>query len=208
MAQWRQSRPFRGSAQRLASLAPPALHHGLVEQEGNRGTPGSGRSRISALQERFNTWTYQAINRLHAQLTALRKIPPTELPAASQTPGEEQSLLQRVSLLEDRLCRLEERPRDLERWDATLHSGLAGTRDAIAEARSDKDWRVEYSYPLRHATGSPRSPLEAWLTEGLLALRESEVPDLPELPVPEALMDEEVVLPEEALDLHFLSKSE
>ena len=202
MAQWRQSRPFRGSAQRLASLAPPALHHGLVEQEGNRGTPGSGRSRISALQERFNTWTYQAINRLHAQLTALRKTPP---PAASQTPGEEQSLLQRVSLLEDRLCRLEERPRDLERWDATLHSGLAGTRDAIAEARSDKDWRVEYSYPRRHATGSPRSPLEAWLTEGLLALREREVPDLP---VPEALMDEEVVLPEEALDLHFLAKSE
>ena len=202
MAQWRQSRPFRGSAQRLASLAPPALHHGLVEQEGNRGTPGSGRSRISALQERFNTWTYQAINRLHAQLTALRKTPP---PAASQTPGEEQSLLQRVSLLEDRLCRLEERPRDLERWDATLHSGLAGTRDAIAEARSDKDWRVEYSYPRRHATGSPRSPLEAWLTEGLLALREREVPDLP---VPEALMDEDVVLPQEALDLHFLAKSE
>ena len=202
MAQWRQSRPFRGSAQRLASLAPPALHHGLVEQEGNLGTPGSGRSRISALQERFNTWTYQAINRLHAQLTALRKTPP---PAASQTPGEEQSLLQRVSLLEDRLCRLEERPRDLERWDATLHSGLAGTRDAIAEARSDKDWRVEYSYPRRHATGSPRSPLEAWLTEGLLALREREVPDLP---APEALMDEDVALPQEALDLHFLARSE
>ena len=205
MAQWRHSKPLRGSAQRFAPLAPPALHHGLVEQEGNLGTPGSGRSRISALQERFNTWTYQAINRLHAQLTALRKTPSTELPASSQTHGEEHSLIQRVSLLEDRLCRLEGRSRELDRWDPALHSDPAGARDAIAEARGDRDWRVECSRSTRQASVSPRSPLEAWLTEGLLALREREVPDLP---APESLMDEDVALPREALDLHFLARSE
>ena len=47
--------------------------------------------------------------------------------------------------------------------------------------------------------------MEAWLTEGLLALREREVPDLP---APESLMDEDVTLPKEALDLHFLARSE
>ena len=206
MAQSRHSKPFRGSAQRFAPLTSTALHHGLVEQEGNPGTPGTGRSRISALQERFNTWTYQAINRLHNQLAALRKTSPAEPSASSKPHGEDHSLLiQRVSLLEDRLCRLEGRSRELDRWDPAVHSGPAGARDALAEAHWDRDCIVECSRSTRHASVSPRSPLEAWLTEGLLALREREAPDLP---APESLMEEDVALPSEALDLHFLARSE
>ena len=54
----------------------------------------------------------------------------------------------------------------------------------------------------------PRSPLEAWLTEGL-SMSSGQVTS--DLPVPEPLVDlleEDVAIPSEAIDLHFLARSE
>ena len=50
--------------------------------------------------------------------------------------------------------------------------------------------------------------MEAWLTEGLLALPEQEAPDLPAPEPLGGLMEEDVAIPREALDLHFLARSE
>ena len=209
MAQSRHPKSFRGAAQRFAPLTATALHPNHADQEGIHGNSGTGRSRISALQERFNTWTYQAITRLHHQSAALRKAPPAETSEGAKPQGEDHSLLiQRVALLEDRLCRLEGHSRAVERWDPELRPGLLGANEAPAEVPGGRNQAAGHIRSTMSPSPLPRSPLEAWLTEGL-SMSSGQVTS--DLPVPEPLVDlleEDVAIPSEAIDLHFLARSE
>ena len=169
-----------------------------------------GRGRISALQERFNTWTYQAINRLQHNLAALRKNPSSGTLGASKPPGEDpHRLAQRVALLEDRLLRLEGGRRELESGDNERRPCPTWTRKEPTEFVGDEE----------HASGRGRgpaigssvflmSPLEAWLTGEAPPSFEQAARD-PLGPEPLlGLTEDDVAIPREAIDLQFLARTE